>query len=140
VPFVRYRVGSGQQRLSLDEARTCYDHLAGRAGVTLLDALLGAGLLAGAGIGYEVTEAGTAALAAFGVDVAEVRRARRRFAGSCLDWTQRRPHLSGALGAAITARLLQLGWIERGRLRRSVRVTPAGLDGLARTFGWSPGE
>ena len=63
---------------------------------------------------------------------------RRRSAGSCLDWTQRRPHLSGALGAAITARLLELGWIERGPARRAVRVTPAGQDGLAETFGWPP--
>jgi hypothetical protein len=87
-----------------------------------------------------VTEAGAATLAGFGVDVAAVLSSRRRFAGSCLDWTQRRPHLNGALGAAVTARLLQLVWIERGRSRRSVRVTPAGQDGLARTFGWSVGD
>ena len=74
------------------------------------------------------------------MDVAEVRRSRRRFAGSCLDWTQRRPHLSGALGAAITGQLLRLGWIERGTVRRSMRVTPAGRDGLAATFGWSAAE
>ena len=98
-----------------------------------------AGALTQPGAGYAVTEAGAATLASFGVDVAAVLRSRRRFAGSCLDWTQRRPHLNGALGAAVTARLLELGWIERGRSRRSVRVTPAGQDGLARTFGWSAG-
>jgi DNA-binding transcriptional ArsR family regulator len=119
-------------------ARSCYDHLAGRAGVALLDALLAGGILAGpASPDFEVTSAGAGKLAGFGVDVAEVRRARRRFAGSCLDWTERRPHLSGALGAAITAQLLRLGWIERGTVRRSIRVTPAGRDGLTRTFGWS---
>ncbi len=93
-----------------------------------------------AGTGYTLTEPGAAMLASFGVDVAGLLRSRRKFAGSCLDWTQRRPHLNGALGAAITSRLLQLGWIERGRSRRSVRVTPAGQDGLARTFGWSAGD
>lgn len=146
-----------REAAALAEARTCYDHLAGRAGVALLDALLATGVLIGqprdgagepgasacgttqAAARYAVTEAGAATLSGFGVDVAAVLSSRRRFAGSCLDWTQRRPHLNGALGAAVTARLLQLVWIERGRSRRSVRVTPAGQDGLARTFGWSVG-
>jgi hypothetical protein len=57
-----------------------------------------------------------------------------------LDWTQRQPHLNGALGAAVTARLLELGWIERGPSRRAVRVTGPGRDGLAATFGWSPAD
>ena len=67
----------------------------------------------------------------------ELERTRRRFAGPCLDWTERRPHLNGALGAAITERLLGLRWIERGTRQRAVRVTPAGAEGLAATFGWS---
>jgi len=65
----------------------------------------------------------------------QVRRSRRRFAGACLDWTQRRPHLNGALGAAVTGRLLELGWIERGPSRRAVKITGPGQDGLAATFG-----
>jgi DNA-binding transcriptional ArsR family regulator len=126
---------------ALAQARTCYDHLAGRAGVELLDALLRAGILngngSGVGVAYEVTARGAKKLAGFGVDVAQVRQSRRRFAGACLDWTQRRPHLNGALGAAVTGRLLELGWIERGPSRRTVRVTGPGRDGLAATFGWS---
>ena len=125
-----------REAAALAEARTCYDHLAGRAGVALLDALLATGTLTsqdpegagaaggptGVGAGYAITEAaagyavtgpGAATLASFGVEVAGLQRSRRKFAGSCLDWTQRRPHLNGALGAAITSRLLQLGWIER---------------------------
>jgi hypothetical protein len=66
-----------------------------------------------------------------------LEKTRRRFAGACLDWTERKPHLNGALGAAMTARLLGLGWIERGTRRRAVRVTPADRDGLVATFGWS---
>lgn len=141
---------ASRQAQALAEARTCYDHLAGRAGVALLAALLERGILArvdrvagGAApqahsprlTTFDVTAAGDRTLASFGIDVTELRRARRRFAGACLDWTERTPHLNGALGAAITARLAELGWIERGRHRRAVRVTPAGHDGLAATFG-----
>jgi DNA-binding transcriptional ArsR family regulator len=126
---------------ALAQARTCYDHLAGRAGVALFDAFLRQGILTGGGTGkaaaYEVTAGGADKLAEFGIDVAEVRQSRRRFAGACLDWTQRRPHLNGALGAAVTGRLLELGWIERGPSRRAVRVTGTGRDGLAAMFGWS---
>src|SRR6266487_1880148 len=113
---------------ALAEARTCYDHLAGRAGVTLLDALLARGMLAPA-------PDGAATLTSFGLNIGALERGRRRFAGACLDWTERKPHLNGALGAAMTARLLGLGWIERGSRRRAVRVTPAGCEGLASAFG-----
>ena len=136
-----------REAAALSEARTCYDHLAGRAGVGLLDAMLSQGLLAqdrsagrtsrgeSTGTQFTVTAAGTAALASFGVDLLEVRRSRRIFAGECIDWTQRRGHLNGALGAAITARLFERGWITRGPRRRSVLVTEAGAQGLADTFG-----
>ncbi len=87
--------------------------------------------------GFYVTADGMATLTSFGLNIGALERTRRRFAGACLDWTERKPHLNGALGAAMTARLLGLGWIERGVRRRAVRVTPAGREGLAATFGWS---
>jgi len=87
-----------------------------------------------------VTAVGEDTLRAFGMEIDTLRRARRRFAGECLDWTERKPHLNGALGAAMTARLLELGWLERGARRRALCVTPAGRDGPAATFGWSAGE
>lgn len=122
-------------------ARTCYDHLAGRAGVALFDAFVRQRIVTGRGTGadatYEVTADGAGKLSAFGLNVGELRRGRRRFAGACLDWTQRRPHLNGALGAAVTARLLDLGWIERGASPRAVRVTQTGSEGLSATFGWA---
>ena len=130
-----------KEAAALAEARTCYDHLAGRAGVALLDALLARGLLAPQAqtdpARYSVTAMGMASFGSFGLDIAALERTRRRFAGACLDWTERKPHLNGALGAAITARLLGLGWLERGSRRRAVRVTPAGAEGLAATFGWT---
>jgi DNA-binding transcriptional ArsR family regulator len=139
-----------REAAALTQARTCYDHLAGRAGVELLDGMLRRGLLEQEqeqeqsgqtswadtpASRFEVTGAGARALSSFGIDVGEVRRSRRHFAGACIDWTQRRGHLNGALAAAITSRLLELGWIERGQRRRSVCVTPAGIEGLACTFG-----
>ncbi len=143
-----------REAVALTEARTCYDHLAGRAGVDLLAAMLGRGLLArekqqssaltasdaAAVTRFEVTGAGAETLGSFGINVTEIRRSRRTFAGECIDWTQRRGHLNGALAAAITGRLFELGWIERGfekgQRRRSVRVTAAGAEGLAVTFGF----
>ncbi|MEU5991191.1 helix-turn-helix domain-containing protein [Spirillospora sp. NPDC047418] len=120
----------------LHEARTCYDHLAGAAGVALFAALVDGGLIEPAGdAAFEVTEKGGERLAALGLDVAALRRARRRFAWQCLDWTERRPHLNGALGAALTARMIELGWFERGTTRRALVVTEAGLAGLADSFG-----
>jgi DNA-binding transcriptional ArsR family regulator len=129
---------TGEAR-ALAEARTCYDHLAGRAGVELFDALLREGLLSrdeSAGL-FEVTADGQKKLCSFGIDIDELRGGGRKFAGACLDWTQRRSHLNGALAAAITGRLFALGWIERGTRRRSVVVTETGVRGLAETFGWS---
>jgi DNA-binding transcriptional ArsR family regulator len=122
---------------ALAEARTCYDHLAGRVGVELLDALLSADLLRNevSATCFEVTGTGQEKLSTFGINIDEVRRTRRQFAGSCIDWTQRRRHLNGALAAAITARLFALGWVEHGKRRRSVSVTEAGAKGLADTFG-----
>jgi len=123
---------------ALTQARTCYDHLAGRAGVELLDAMVRDGVLRADDDGnFEVTEAGREKFRSFCINIDEVRQARRQFAGSCIDWTQRRRHLNGALAAAITARLFALGLIERGTRRRSVRVTEAGAQGLAETFGLS---
>jgi DNA-binding transcriptional ArsR family regulator len=134
-----------REAAALAEARTCYDHLAGKAGVELLDGLLQRGLLeeksgrTGHGdtssLRFEVTGAGTKELGSFGLNLFQLRRSRRHFAGTCVDWTQRRRHLNGALAAAITSRLFELGWIEHGQRRRSVRVTPVGIEGLASTFG-----
>ncbi len=139
-----------REAAALAEARTCYDHLAGRAGVKLLDTLLGLGLLARDSVRtrFAVTGAGARTLASFGINISDVRRSRRHFAGECIDWTQRRGHLNGALAAAITARLFELEWIVRapksleGAHRRSVLITAAGVQGLADTFGqcWPRGD
>ncbi|MBD3137089.1 ArsR/SmtB family transcription factor [Microbispora bryophytorum] len=125
---------SRQARL-LREARSCYDHLAGRVGVELYDALVREGGLIEADGGCLLTVSGAQALSELGVDVDRVRRARRRFAPDCLDWLERRPHLGGALGAAVLDRLLAREWLVRGTVPRALRLTGTGREGLERIFG-----
>jgi DNA-binding transcriptional ArsR family regulator len=115
---------------ALRAARTCYDHLAGRLGTALMDALLERGVVAD----EHVTEQGVDVLASLGVDLDSIP-GRRPLFRSCLDWSERRPHAAGKLGAALTARCFELGWVERLDATRAVRVTPAGDVGFADTFG-----
>jgi DNA-binding transcriptional ArsR family regulator len=118
------RIGS-----DLHAARTCYDHLAGELGVALFDALFRERLLSG---DLEPTKKGSRRLGELGVDVERAAAGRRAFARRCLDWSERRDHLAGALGAAIANRFFELGWIERTASSRAVRVTDAGRRGLER--------
>jgi DNA-binding transcriptional ArsR family regulator len=115
----------------LREARTCYDHLAGALGVSLLEGLQRKGILDSK---VELTPSGRSRLHDLGVDLTPSRRAPTRL---CLDWSERRYHLAGAVGAALTRRLFELGWIERHGSGRAVRVTGAGRRGLA-TLGVEP--
>src|SRR5262249_1771396 len=115
-------------------ARTCYDHIAGRLGVAIADALAASGAIVLAPEGGEVTTAGTRLLTGFGVELAPPVR-RRIFCRPCLDWSERRYHVAGHVGAEICRRCLELGWIQRRRDSRALRLTPAGAIGLAETFG-----
>lgn len=116
-----------RRNTAMRQARTCYDHLAGVAGVRLLEALCAHGWLepeatnASRRPRYRLTAQGERALRQRGVDVAYASAARRRFAYGCLDWTERRPHLGGALGAAILETLLTADLVQRQA--RSRRVT-----------------
>jgi DNA-binding transcriptional ArsR family regulator len=126
---------------ALDEAmraaRTCYDHVAGKLGVGVTDALRARGHLVLADEGGEITVGGVAFLQDFGVDLDVARRRRRIFCRPCLDWTERRPHLGGSVGAALAQRCFDLGWLERTRDSRALKVTAAGRRGLTETFGLS---
>ncbi|MEV4490862.1 helix-turn-helix domain-containing protein [Micromonospora coxensis] len=122
---------------ALAHARTCYDHLAGRLGVRLRDALFARGLL-DATHGLALTPGGRAWLTDVGVPV-DPPAGRRPLLRDCLDWTERRPHLAGALGAALCRRFAELGWTAPGA-GRSVRVTPAGVAALADTLGLHPAD
>jgi DNA-binding transcriptional ArsR family regulator len=124
----------------LVNARTCYDHIAGALGVSLHDAMIAQRWLAFDGVGgngYSCTEAGERQLGLLGIDVARLRAARRRFAFGCLDWSERRPHLGGALGAALLSTTLEKGWVRRDRHSRALAVTALGSRELACRLGLS---
>ncbi len=110
----------------LRAARMCYDHLAGALGVALADGLLAQGHLVPAGRDFRVTAGGERFLAELGLDLPPIRAKRRIFARQCLDWSERRPHLGGALGAALAARCLAHRWVRRAPEGRKVVVTAAG--------------
>jgi DNA-binding transcriptional ArsR family regulator len=120
---------------ALRAARSCYDHLAGVAGVALADALVARRLLEPGDGGFAITRAGEEELAGFGLDIGTIRGARRTTAGACLDWSERRPHVSGALGAALLGELFDRRWLRRRTDGRALTLTPDGATGLASTFG-----
>jgi len=112
-------------------ARVCYDHLAGEQGVHLFERMHQRGLLRGAGEFLELTIAGRTWLGELGVDVEELRRKRRPLVRSCLDWSERRDHLAGAVGAAILDRLFELRFAERDFVSREVSISMRGETFLA---------
>jgi hypothetical protein len=119
-------------------ARTCYDHMAGHAAVLLRERFEQLGWLCAstdADGEYEVTAAGHEAFAAFGIDVAAVRALRRRFAFACVDWSERRPHIAGALGQALLRAALERKWFVQDLDSRALRITPAGRRQLRARFG-----
>lgn len=123
----------------LRAARTCYDHMAGALAVALHDRMFALRWLSHApdkgDAAYEITGVGRAALGELGVDVAAARAQRRRFACGCLDWSERRPHLAGALGAALLNLSLQRRWIVRDLDSRALGVTRKGRRALQERFG-----
>jgi DNA-binding transcriptional ArsR family regulator len=113
----------------LRAARTCYDHMAGEAAVALHDRLQELGWLQRAAASehlYELTGAGTDGLSRLGIDVEAVRSMRRRFAFACLDWSERRPHIGGALGAALLKLALSRKWMTQDADGRALRLTDIG--------------
>jgi DNA-binding transcriptional ArsR family regulator len=124
-----------QQLQEVRLARTCYDHLAGKLGVELTQQLVQRGFLVEAERDYTITADGASWLKSFGIDPQAVKQKRRAFARQCLDWSERRHHLAGTLGAAITTRLFELGWIARVPASRAVRITETGREKLAEQFG-----
>jgi DNA-binding transcriptional ArsR family regulator len=127
------RLSSWRGGEALRNARTCYDHLAGRLGVGIADALRKRGHLVLDEDGGEVTPSGVVFLRGLGVDVDP--RPGRAFCRPCLDWSERRQHLAGRVGAAIACRCFDLGWVARQSGGRAVSVTDAGRGGFAGHFG-----
>ena len=121
----------------LRAARTCYDHIAGALGVALHDRLRALGWLSAATVdnSYDVAPKGEKALSALGVDIEAARKLRRRFAFACVDWSERRPHLGGAMGAALLSLALKRKWVTQDLDSRALAVTKAGQREMHARFG-----
>jgi DNA-binding transcriptional ArsR family regulator len=126
---------------SLRKSRTCYDHIAGTLAVVLHDRFIEEGWLfahreAGPGA-YEISSAGSRKLAILGIEVDSMRTQRRRFAYGCLDWSERRPHIGGALGAALLKHALSKGWVRRELDSRALAITTFGKREMSARLGLS---
>jgi DNA-binding transcriptional ArsR family regulator len=123
----------------LRAARTCYDHMAGATGVSLHDRFKSLGWLSevpnGSDNGYDVTLKGKSAFEALGIDVEATKRFRRRFACACMDWSERRPHVGGALGAALLTIALKRKWVVQDLESRALGVTSIGRREMLTRFG-----
>jgi len=137
---VAYRVGATRVRNSprepaLRKARVCYDHLAGELGVQVFEGLLRRRALRANDGGVELTAQGRTFCADFGIDLEALARLRRPLCRSCLDWSMRRNHLAGSLGAALLQRCLDLGWARRAAGSRVIGFSAAGERALRERFG-----
>lgn len=121
---------------AMARGRTCYDHLAGRLGIAVTDALTARGLLR-QDTGFALTDAGLGWFDSAGIHLE--RTGRRPLARACLDWTERRPHLAGVAGAALCRHALDVGWCVRIGSERAVKVTPSGEGALGELLGIGAG-
>jgi DNA-binding transcriptional ArsR family regulator len=127
------RASSQARRLRV--ARTCYDHLAGLLGVAVLDAIVSLGWLERADQAYAPGPGSQNGFSRLDINLEEIRHSRRPMIRTCLDWTARRPHLGGGLGAALCSSLFDRGWVTRAEWGRGLVVTGAGQRGLDRVLG-----
>ncbi|MGO4950239.1 ArsR/SmtB family transcription factor [Paenibacillus sp. DRB1-1] len=132
VPIHSFKHASENEALRL--ARTCYDHVAGQLGVQLMSFFIQKGILSEDQDGLHITEQGEIFFTDFQIDLKKTRQKRRSFSHKCLDWSERRHHLAGALGSALLDRLFELNWIERLPTTRAIRVTADGKRGFKEIF------
>ncbi|QNR67990.1 winged helix-turn-helix transcriptional regulator [Paenibacillus peoriae] len=132
VPIKSFKHASENEALRL--ARTCYDHVAGQLGVQLMSFFIQKGILSEDQDGLYITEPGETFFTDFQIDLTQTRQKRRSFSHKCLDWSERRHHLAGALGNALLDRLFELNWIERLPTTRAIRITADGKRGIKEIF------
>jgi DNA-binding transcriptional ArsR family regulator len=149
----------GTRAHALRVARTCYDHLAGQVGTGLMGVMIDGGLIEGGDglhrprgarrdrlsapgrdVDYVLTGHGADILSGLGVDMEGAAASRRPFVRYCVDWSEQRHHLAGALGAAVHDRFMELGWVRPQPRGRAVWLTPEGARGLEATFGFTPDD
>ncbi|HEY2863545.1 MAG TPA: helix-turn-helix domain-containing protein [Casimicrobiaceae bacterium] len=137
---VAFRTGALRLRPSprepaLRQARVCYDHLAGELGVAIHERLLARRALASSPDGLTLTATGHRVLQDLGIDTLGLTSQRRKFCHACMDWSERRHHLAGALGAALLARMIELGWVRRAKDSRVIVVAEHGRKALQQWMG-----
>lgn len=115
-------------------ARSCYDHLAGRLGVGVTDRLIERGAISQRGKDFALGARANAVFSELGVDLAGAGAQRRSFARVCTDWTERRPHIAGSLGAAVLKLFLHNRWVTRNAKDRALHITPEGASALRARF------
>ena len=130
--FLRTRPGPRDPELR--KARVCYNHLAGDFGVRMLDRLLADGNMTLDGDEIALTASGESRMAALGIDLAPLQAQRRPLCRTCLDWSERRSHLAGALGEALLTRFIEIGWAKREMGSRVIRFTPPGEKAFLAAF------
>ncbi|WP_075997261.1 ArsR/SmtB family transcription factor [Salaquimonas pukyongi] len=130
--LLRTRTGPADE--ALRKARICYDHLAGELGVSLYNGLAAGGHLEVSGENITLSESGNRLMAGFGIDLTALKTGRRPLCKSCLDWSERRTHLAGALGSALLDRFYDLGWARRAKNSRVIEFSREGEAALAETF------
>jgi DNA-binding transcriptional ArsR family regulator len=128
------RTRPGPADMAMRKARVCYDHLAGEMGVALLDALVKSGRVAQTGDTLRITKRGEAFFRDQGIDLETLSRGRRALCKTCLDWSQRRFHLAGGLGAALLDGVIAAGWARRERSGRTVHFSPDGEKRFRKLF------
>ncbi len=128
------RTNTGPKDPALREARICYDHLAGEKGVRIFDSLIERSVLQVSGDGLALTERGRVLLSGMGIDLAPLERARRPLCRTCLDWSARRSHLAGSLGAAFLDRIIALKWARREPNSRILAFSRSGEQAFAEAF------
>ena len=133
------RIRTGPKEPALRKARVCYNHLAGDLGVRMFDSLVAEKHLSRRDEHIELTDGGRAFIGEFGIDVAALETSRRPLCKSCLDWSVRRTHLAGSLGAAYLDRFRELGWAERLAGSRIVQFSATGEKRFLKQFPMSTG-
>lgn len=126
---------AGPRDEAMRYARSCYDHLAGHAGVAITDALIAKGFIGNGKGDFALTGKGEKALTDFGLDLPALKKRKRPLVRSCLDWSERRPHMGGSIGAALLDALQERGWLQRVKDTRTMLVTNEGAEGLDRWLG-----
>lgn len=125
---------SADSMSSIKYCRTCYDHLAGKIGVAITEQLLNQKIISSHEKQYDVTAKGIKWFEDIDVSVSALKSKRRVFARQCLDWSERKPHLAGSLGAALLAKMLELGWIRRTKNSRAITITSKGQTQFYKKF------